>query len=154
MTRTSLVRSTLLLAAVSLLTASTAAAVGPLSFYSTTPCRIVDTRNPTGVNGGPAIAAFQTRNFSIKGNCGLPLDAKAAVLNVTVAVPSSGGYLTLWPNDGSPMPIVSTINWAPGEIALANGAIVPLAAGTLDLSVYQGGSGSVDVILDVTGYFK
>lgn len=154
MTRASIVRSILLLAAVSLLTASTASAVGPLSFYSVTPCRIVDTRNATGVNGGPAIAPFQTRNFSIKGNCGVPLDAKAATLNVTIAVPTSGGYLTLWPNDGIPMPIVSTINWAPGEIALANGAIVPLDVGSLDLSVFQGGSGSVHLILDVTGYFK
>jgi hypothetical protein len=154
MTRSNLVVSILVLATAGLFAASTASAVGPLSFYSVTPCRIVDTRNATGVNGGPAIAPFQTRNFAIKGNCGLPSDAKAATLNVTIAVPTSGGYLTLWPNDGSAMPVVSTMNWAPGENALANGAIAPLATGTQDLSVFQGGSGYVHVIIDVTGYFK
>jgi hypothetical protein len=144
----------LVLGAVSLATASTARAVGPLSFYSVTPCRIVDTRGPTGLTGGPALAAFQTRSFPIKGSCGVPSDAKAAILNVTIAAPTDGGYLTLWPNDGSQMPVVSTLNWAPGENALANGAIVPLAVGSLDLSVFQGGAGSVHLILDVTGYFK
>jgi hypothetical protein len=142
------------LAAVSLLTASTASAAGPLSFYSTTPCRIVDTRNPISLTGGPALGAFQTRSFPIKGSCGIPTDAKAAILNVTIAAPTDGGYLTLWPNDGSPQPTVSTLNWAPGESALANGAIVPVGVGSLDLTVFQGGSGSVHLILDVTGYFK
>lgn len=154
MTRPRLVRSILVLAAATLATASTASAVGPLYFYSVTPCRIVDTRNSIGLTGGPAIAAFQTRSFPIKGACGIPSDAKAAVLNVTIAAPTDGGYLTLWPNDGSPMPVVSTLNWSPGDNALANGAIVPLAVGSLDLSVFHGGAGSVHLILDVTGYFK
>jgi hypothetical protein len=154
MTASRLVRPLLILAAASLMTASTASAIGPLSFYSVTPCRIVDTRNATGLTGGPALAPFQTRSFPIKGACGIPSDAKAAILNVTVAAPTDGGYLTLWPNDGSPMPVVSTLNWSPGDNALANGAIVPLGAGSLDLTVFHGGAGSVHLILDVTGYFK
>lgn len=154
MTRPRLVRSILILAVASLATASTAKAIGPLSFYSVTPCRVADTRNPTGLTGGPVLAPFQTRSFPIKGSCGIPSDAKAAVLNATIAAPTDGGYLTLWPNDGSARPVVSTLNWSPGENALANGAIVPLGVGSLDLSVFHGGAGSVHLILDVTGYFK
>jgi hypothetical protein len=127
----------------------------PLKFYAVTPCRVVDTRGPTGTNGGPSIQHGQTRTFTIKGNCGVPSTAGAAVLNVTIAGPTSGGFLTLWPAGGV-KPFVSTINWPVGEIAIANGAIVPLASSvTLDLSVFEGGqAGQTDVVLDVTGYFQ
>jgi hypothetical protein len=125
-----------------------------LKFFAVTPCRVVDTRGATGTNGGPVMAHGSTRTFTIKGNCGIPSDAQAGVLNVTVVTPTSSGYLTLWPAGGT-KPIVSTINWAVGEQAIANGAIVPLANFvTLDLSVFNGSTGSTNVVLDVTGYFK
>src|SRR5512141_2695595 len=37
----------------------------PLPFTGITPCRIVDTRGPTGSFGGPALAANATRTFDI-----------------------------------------------------------------------------------------
>jgi hypothetical protein len=126
----------------------------PLKFYAVTPCRVVDTRGATGTNGGPIMSHGQTRTFTIKGFCGIPSTAQAGVLNVTVVTPTSSGYLTLWPAGGT-KPIVSTINWAVGEPAIANGAIVPLASfASLDLSVFNGTTGSTHVVLDVTGYFQ
>ncbi|HYG62506.1 MAG TPA: hypothetical protein VEL74_07980 [Thermoanaerobaculia bacterium] len=130
-----------------------AAADGPFQFHSLTPCRVVNTRNNTGTTGG-AVASNATRSFTIQGACGVPAGAKAVALNVTIASPTNTGHLTLWPA-GTTLPTVSTINYNAGEPALANGAIVPLGTSTPDLSArpFLAGGGTVDLILDVTGYF-
>lgn len=152
MSRGILFRSILVVVAATALTASVATAVGPLQFYSVTPCRVVDTRNATGLTGGPAMAAFQTRNFPMRGLCGIASTAVAVSLNVTVVAPNASGYLTLWPS-GTTQPVVSTINFVPTDV-LANGAIVPLGSpGTSEVAVFNGSPGSTNIILDVTGFF-
>lgn len=134
---------------------------GPFQFHSVAPCRIVDTRNPPntvgggGGTGGPALSNAVSRDFPIQGQCGVPVGARAAVLNVTVAQPTQMGHLTIWPS-GTTQPLVSTLNFDAGEPAIANGAIVPLSMNQSDLSVKPGlaASGTVQLILDVTGYFQ
>jgi uncharacterized repeat protein (TIGR01451 family) len=120
------------------------------SFYTAAPCRVADTRGPTGQFGGPFLGGGQTRDFPIPlGPCPIPATATAYSLNVT-AVPDSDslGYLTTWPT-GSSRPLVSTLNSWTGKV-VANAALVQ--AGT-------NGSASVfvtdpaDVVLDVNGYF-
>jgi hypothetical protein len=139
------------------LTASDARAIGPLSFFSVTPCRIVDTRGPTGVTGGPALAADRTRHFPIRGLCGIPSTARAAVFNFTAIQPAENGNLAVFPY-GNPVPLTSVLNYNAGEFAIANGAIVPIAASTFDLSVYVnvaiGSTAPVHLVIDVTGYFE
>lgn len=123
-----------------------------LQFFAVTPCRTVDTR--TG-NGGIVSASVQ-REFTIKGTCGVPGTAKAISLNVTMVTPNTTGFFSLWPA-GGPFPVVATITFDAGEPAIANGAIVPLAAGSPDLSTAYGtalGGGQTDVVMDVTGYFQ
>lgn len=127
------------------------AQTGPYQYYSLTPCRIADTRNPIGTNGGPGLG-LATRDFQIRGNCGVPTGAKAVSLNVTVTNATTTSWLTLWPS-GTARPFVSTINFDSSVSALANGAVVALSTNTNDLSVVNA-SGSVHVILDVTGYFQ
>ena len=47
----------------------------PLRFIPVTPCRIADTRNPTGPFGGPELTANSTREFDIpQSACGYSLD--------------------------------------------------------------------------------
>ena len=120
------------------------------SFYAATPCRVADTRYPTGQFGGPSMFARQTRDFPIpSGACAIPPTATAYSLNVT-AVPQAGflGYLTAWPT-GPSRPPVSTLNSWTGEVT-ANAAIVP--AGTNEsISVFA--TDPTDVILDLNGYF-
>lgn len=123
-----------------------------LQFFAVTPCRTVDTR--TG-NGG-IVTASTLRQFTMKGTCGVPGTAKAVSLNLTIVTPTRDGFYSLWPAGGV-FPTVSTINFLAGEPALANGAIVPVAAGTPDLSTAYGtgtGSGQTHVVLDITGYFQ
>jgi hypothetical protein len=157
-------RFALLSIAAILLTVSVASAAGPFQFYSVTPCRIADTRGNgfTGASGPPALAGGSPRNFPVLGKCGIPGGsaadaAKAVALNVTAVGPTLEGFLKIWPYN-TPIPAVSTSNFAAGEPAIANGAIVPLSADpTFQISVVYGTGapgGTVNVILDVTGYFK
>jgi hypothetical protein len=131
-----------------------AARNGPYEYYAVTPCRAVDTRYNTGVNGSPRLSGnAAARNFQIQGVCGVPVGAKAVTINVTIVTPSSTGFLTLWPSGGA-MPVVSTLDFGLSDNSLANGAIVPLSTNADDLSVFMGGgTGSTDVLIDVTGYF-
>ncbi len=120
------------------------------SFYAATPCRVADTRYPTGQFGGPSMFGGQTRDFPIpSGACAIPATATAFSLNVT-AVPQAGflGYLTAWPT-GPSRPFVSTLNSWTGEV-VANAAILP--AGT-DGSVSIFATDPTDVVLDLNGYF-
>lgn len=150
--------SRLSVVAVLLLVAAPALAAGPYRFYPLTPCRLIDTRttNPPIMNAG------DTRSFKIRGttpvDCGVPTDATAAALNVTVFTPTAKGHIRVFPSDIA-MPYASTLNFAGGENAVANGAIVPLPANTgsaTDISVYlfMVSSGTGHLIVDVTGYFK
>jgi YVTN family beta-propeller protein len=117
----------------------------PLQFVSTTPCRLVDTRqNHDPIPGGTS------RSFVLPqmGGCGIPSNAPAYSLNVTVVPSRPLGYLTLWPT-GVDQPLVSTLNSPDGRVK-ANAAIVPAG--------YQGAvsayvTDTTDIILDIDGYF-
>jgi glucose/arabinose dehydrogenase len=121
-------------------------------FFSLAPCRVLDTRDPNGPFGGPALAAGAVRNFTVAGRCNVPMTARSVAVNVTVTQPSSAGYLTLFPAGGF-LPLASTINFSPGQTR-ANNAAVALGPGG-DFAVYCGmASGGVHFILDVTGYYE
>jgi hypothetical protein len=150
----------ILLGVALLISSRPGSADGPFQFYALTPCRIVDTRLPNQVVGefGPILTSNVEREFPVQGNCGVPVGAKAATLNVTAVANTGQGRFTLYPS-GILTPVVSTINFPPGSSALANGAIVPLADQTVepnDLAVmpFVVGSGQVHLVLDVTGYFQ
>ncbi len=120
-------------------------------FFTLTPCRVLDTRDPAGQWGGPALAAGATRVFPIWGRCSIPATAKSISVNMTVTQPTAPGHLTLFP--GGTVPGVSNINFRAGQTR-ANNAIVPLS-GTGTLSVTDGQStGTTHFILDVNGYFE
>ena len=143
--------------ALTALSGTATAQTGPYQYFALSPCRLADTRNPNGLNGGPVIdASVPQRDFQVQGLCGVPVGAKAVSLNVTIAASTTsfyGGWFALWPSGGT-RPLVSTINFDPTDPALANGAIVPLSTNASDLSTFFGGSGLVHLILDVTGYFQ
>ena len=119
---------------------------GPYQYFPLSPCRAADTRSST------PLGSTSTRNFQIRGVCGVPTTAKAVSLNITVTAATAASFLSVWPS-GTTRPIVSMINFEPSDPALANGIIVGLSTATQDLSVFNS-SGSVHVIIDVTGYFQ
>jgi plastocyanin len=124
----------------------------PEAFHSVAPCRVVDTRDPPGTHGGPALAAGAARNFAITGRCAIPATARSVSFNITITQPTSLGHITLFPA-GQPVPLVSNINFQAGQTR-ANNAIVKLGTGGA-IGVSNGqGSGIVHFIADVNGYFE
>ncbi|MBV8629913.1 MAG: chitobiase/beta-hexosaminidase C-terminal domain-containing protein [Silvibacterium sp.] len=119
-----------------------------LQFVPVTPCRVVDTRNPTGPFGGPEMGGGSIREFDIpQSSCSIPSTAVAYSLNVTVVPKGSLNYLTVWPS-GEPKPPVSTLN-SDGRVK-ANAAIVP-AGSNGGVSVFV--TDETQVIIDIDGYF-
>ncbi len=119
-----------------------------LFFVPTTPCRVVDTRTPDGPFGGPEMAGGSQRDFAIQsGQCNVPANAAAYLLNFTVIPDAQLGYLTAWAA-GQPRPMVSTLN-SDGRVK-ANTSIV--AAGVNGaVSVYA--TNNTHVVIDISGYF-
>jgi hypothetical protein len=122
------------------------------SFYTLTPCRVLDTRNPDGPYGGPALAALSSRSFALAGRCGIPSTARAIAVNVTTLDAAQPGHLVFHAAD-SPVPNTSVINFVPVS-ARANNSIVMLAQdGSGTLTIRSGSAGIVHVVVDVSGYF-
>ena len=119
------------------------------SFYTLTPCRLVDTRGAQG----PAIAAGASRTFTFAGACGLPSGAKSVSLNVTVVAGSTAGNVVVYPGDLA-APGTSTVNFAAGQTR-ANNAIVGLATnGAGTVAVKNRAAAAVHLVVDVNGYFQ
>jgi glucose/arabinose dehydrogenase len=121
------------------------------NFYTVTPCRVLDTRDPAGPWGGPRLAAGADRAFTVGGRCGIPTTARAVAVNVTVTEPTDFGHLILFPAGGAP-PTTSAINFRPGQTR-ANNAVLTL--GPTGAIIVRAGlaTGGVHFVLDVTGYF-
>ena len=115
---------------------------GGLSIYGVAPCRVVDTREPVG---SPAITSLDVAVSASA--CGIPANAQAHVLSVTVVPPGPLGYLTLWPQ-GQTRPVVSTLNALDGAIT-SNLAIVPTTNGWISAFA----SDPTHLVVDISGYF-
>lgn len=121
----------------------------PSSLVTMVPCRILDTRNPNGPYGGPKMNG--TRTFDIdNGPCaGIPPNASAYSVNLTVTQTTvNGAFLTAWPT-GSPQPGTATITWNEG-LTLTNAAILPAGTGGA-IDVFA--AAATHLILDINGYF-
>jgi hypothetical protein len=131
----------------------TISCTAPTGKFSTiAPCRAVDTRNPVGPLGGPALAAGTTRIFPIGGTCGIPATAEAISLNVTVIDATDPGSLRIFPDGLEFLPDSTGISYS-ALLTRANNGVIALGAG--GLAVYgDQPSGTVQVVVDVNGYFE
>jgi spore germination protein YaaH len=121
------------------------------SFTPLGPTRVIDTRSSIGLAG--AFANRSARTFQLAGRAGIPSDALAASVNVTVTGATSNGYLAIT-RTATNSPTTSTLNVPRGDTR-ANGITVPLdSAGRIGI-VWVGASGShAQVVLDVTGWTR
>jgi hypothetical protein len=127
--------------------------VGDVSGYFTTgtagetyraiaPTRLIDTRTST------AVAADGT--LAVTPGSLIVAPQQTPVANVTVTGGSSGGDLVVYPA-GTSRPGTSNLNYVKGQ-TIANLAIAATGDGTAD--IYNDSSGTVEVIVDVSGYFS
>jgi hypothetical protein len=113
------------------------------SFRSLPPCRVVDTRWPPAPLGGLPLA----------GACGIPTTAVAVSLNLTVVSPQAAGNLALF-EGGTGATNATAISFGAGRTR-ANNAHVALSADGMGLARARNGSnGSLDLVLDVNGYYE
>ena len=124
-----------------------AAAAQAGRFMPVTPTRLLDTRQPGSSHYG-ALAPNEAITVNIAGLAGLPADAAAAALKVTVTDSTGGGFWTVYPA-GSARPTASNINVdAPGS-TIANQVLARLNGGQTTVYSQSGGQ----VIIDLVGWF-
>jgi Peptidase family M23 len=85
--------------------------------------------------------------LTIAGHGGVPANATAVMVNMTVTNPDAAGWLRAWPC-GQTIPETSSLNYANGQ-TVANGALLSL--GTGGKLCFQATTG-VDLIVDVMGW--
>ena len=120
------------------------------SFRPLTPARVLDTR---AGNGAPraAVAPHGTVTVQLAGRGGVPVsNAATATLTVTVTHPTRGGWVSAHPAGGS-RPGTSTVNFAAGQ-TVANAVEVQIGVDGR-IQVYNGSSGSIHLVADVSGYY-
>jgi uncharacterized protein (DUF1501 family) len=111
------------------------------------PSRLLDTRDGTG-GIGAAVGAGESIDVQIAGRGGVPEDAAAVALNITVTEPTAPSFLTVWP-EGEPRPLAASLNMVAGQ-TVPNMVMARLANGRV--SIYNL-AGSTHVVVDVLGAF-
>ena len=113
-------------------------------FGAMTPTRLMDTRNGHG-----PIGAGGTMALPIAGQNGVPANATAVVLNVTVTGPTAASVMTVWPA-GTTRPLASDLNYRAGQ-TVPN--LVVVKVGTGGAVDFYNGVGSTDVVVDIVGWY-
>jgi hypothetical protein len=85
----------------------------------------------------------------VAGRGGVPVDAAAAVLNVTVIDAQAAGFVTVFPCGGG-QPNASNVNFVAGQ-TVANAVVAKVGVGGR-VCVFT--SATVELIVDVNGYFS
>ena len=114
---------------------------------SITPKRVLDTRDGTGAPAG-IVAATGVVSLDLRA-AGLPTDATAALLNVTVTDGTDPGFVTVYPCT-QPRPTASNLNYTKGKTAanLVQVAVDP--GGTVCLYAH----GATHLVADLSGWFQ
>jgi hypothetical protein len=118
-------------------------ASGSASLTPMAPRRLLDTRV-----GGVTVTAGSIQQLQVAGSTGVPLDAIAALVNVTAVGATDAGFVTVFAC-GNPTPDVSNLNFSAGE-TIANSAVVMIGADG-KICVYT--SATIHMVIDVNGAF-
>ncbi|MBS2961849.1 PKD domain-containing protein [Actinocrinis puniceicyclus] len=123
---------------------------GGAGYVPITPTRMLDTRKGIGAPAA-AVAPNGTVNLKTIGVAPLPAtDVGAIAANVTVTQPTSGGYITVYPNYLTTPPGTSTLNFTAGK------TVPNLTVSALEyngIKLFNGSAGTSQLIVDVFGYY-
>ena len=114
------------------------------SFAPLPSSRVLDSRST-----GAPIPAGSVQVVHVAGVAGVPNDASAAVLNITVDGGGEAGFVTTFPC-GTPLPDTSNLNIAAGQ-TVANAVTVAMGTDG-DVCVYS--SVAVNLIVDISGVYS
>lgn len=122
------------------------------TFTAMAPTRLLDTREGLGAGGARAqVPGRGSITFDVGGAVpGIPDDASAAVLNVTVTRGTAPGHVTAYPAGGA-APTASNLNFVARQ-TIANAVTVKLGQNG-KVTLVNGSASPVDLIVDVAGWF-
>ena len=124
------------------------------SFVGLPPLRLLDTRSGVGAPVGKLISG-ESLDVQVAGRGGVPRDAVAVALNVTVTDPTGPGWLTAHAA-GTAVPGTSNLNFVVGQ-TVPNLVVASVGLGGAVSISAAAGSGveppRVHVVADVFGYF-
>jgi hypothetical protein len=123
-----------------------------LAFHPLGPARAVDTRSGSGTAyAGQTMQPGQSLTVQLAGLAGLPATGVLALaVNTTVTDTQAAGYLEVGPG-GQPVPDTSEVNWVAGQTT--ENLVIVGVGNSASLILYNGSSGTTDVILDVYGWY-
>ena len=118
-------------------------------YHTTAPTRLVDTRNGIGGHTG-AIAANGSYTISQTTIDRITTATSAVPATIlTVTDTTSAGNIVAY---GTTKPVTSNVNWTNAGSTVANLGLPPLSSsGTVNIGTQ--GSGSIDLVVDCSGYF-
>jgi hypothetical protein len=131
--------------------APTAASTGPGVLHPVAPRRIIDTRYGTGGVAKKAIAGHQAVTAAVAGT-GKPVPSGTGAVAVTITAvgPATAGGLIVYA--GGATPPTEVTQYFTAQRGVSTFAVVPLSsAGTM--SVYNSSGGTVNVVVDLAGYY-
>ncbi len=121
---------------------------GASSFVAVGPARLADTR-PDRAVGGFSVLTSNSIRVQIAGRAGVPLNATAAVLNVTAVNTTLAGYVSVYPA-GTDLPTASNVNIESAGQVIPNLVTVRLGTnGAVDVFTQN----AADLIVDVNGAY-
>ena len=120
--------------------------VGP--FHLVAPATQCNTDTAPGGPSNP-LNAGTVRTVQVSGLANVPQGAAAAVINVTDVAPTGPSYLTIFPQGTAPT--TSDVNAPVGEVD-ANLTVATLATSG-SFNVFDGGSGTTNLVVDVAGWY-
>jgi uncharacterized repeat protein (TIGR01451 family) len=123
-------------------------------FYTVAPCRALDTRDPAGTYGGPALSAGGTRTFPLAGRCAIPSNAKAVAINVTVVGGPTPGTLIVYPSSLALAPNTSVLTFLAGDVLASSAWIAAAQDGTSGIAIKNTSTSPANVLVDVVGFFQ
>ncbi len=137
----------------------------PGAYNPLTPTRVTDTRPASGsANAGSTLGPHGSVNVNLL-FAGVPATATAVSLSVTAVDGTSNGFLSVYPTGSVPTtpasgtnPPTSVLNYVAGgpfcnvlDCAVPNLVVSQVSAG--QVTVVNSSGGTVDVVVDLEGYF-
>ncbi|WP_329254443.1 hypothetical protein [Streptomyces canus] len=108
--------------------------------------RLLDTRTST------AIPADSSVSVMVAGNDGIPASFGAAVLNLTTTGQQNSGYLRVWPT-GQPMPSTTSVGNFQANTSTAD-LVIAQPGDQGAVSIYNASGGTIQLIVDLQGWFS
>ncbi len=107
---------------------------------------------PTANASLTSLAGGKSENVTVAGVDGVPLTATAVVINVTAVNMTTSGYFSIYPEGATPA-VISSLNWTKNSAVVANLVTAPVNTSNGEITVANGASSNVNLIVDIEGYY-